>query len=273
MSDSLLADLPNIRRAREYRLYGASGQRYIDFYQDGGHAILGHRPSRIILDMKNLLSRGQIAAYPSIYLKQAQKALRKLFPDAGDIRLYSSFGRALSAVCAQAGEMVDAEAIEDPAHGGECNGICAFWRPFIDAARIKAPMLLPILPLPIPPAPAVVVFKERPSKTVQPSDICSPMSLIAIKRGIFDLIRFMSETDRHLWTEFDVFTIWNRYGPYLRLNIDRKDFSPLFHELLEDGIVISPFFTKPSIVPAIFTPGELKHLNKYRRTGDTNGNR
>ena len=170
-------------------------------------------------------------------------------------------------------EMVDAEAIEDPAHGGECNGICAFWRPFVDAARIKAPMLLPILPLPIPPAPAVVVFMERPSKTVQPSDICSPMSLIAIKRGIFDLIRFMRETDRHLWTEFDDFTIWHRYGPYLRLNIDRKDFSPLFHDLLEDGIVISPFFTKPSIVPAIFTPGELKHLHKYRRTGDTNGNR
>ena len=272
MRDPLLAHLPEIRRAREYRLYGRSGKRYTDFYQDGGRAILGHRPSRIILDIKNTLSRGLMAPYPSIYAKQAEKALKTLFPKASDIRLYRSFERALAAVEKHIGQPVDDKTIADPGRGDACDGECAFWRPFIQSELLQAPVLLPILPVPHPLGPAVVVFRERPGANVAESDICSPVSLIALKRGIFDMIRFSDEVDRELWPGFDTIVIWKRNGPYLSPKIDEEKYAKLFLEFLDQGIVISPHFSIPSIIPSSFTEGEVKYLNTYRASGDSNGN-
>lgn len=272
MTRSLLGEMPQIRRAREYRLYSASGKRFLDFYQDGGHAILGHRPSRTILDIKNLLSRGQIAAYPSAYFAQAKKALLTLFPTAKEFRLYKSLESAISAIELHTGETIRPEMMSDPGRDDECSGRCSLWRPFVDEDRMGAPVLVPILPIPMPPAPAVVVFREKPSPDVPVSDICSPVSLVALKRGIYDLIRFMEDTDRKAWEAFDGIDPWSRYGPYLNLAIDLADFPQVFHGFLEGGIVISPIFGRPSIIPPLYTTGEVKHFDKYRDFGAIHGN-
>ena len=39
--------VPIIRRAREYHLYSVTGKRYLDLWQNGGQALLGHRPGRL----------------------------------------------------------------------------------------------------------------------------------------------------------------------------------------------------------------------------------
>ena len=56
--------MPEIRRARDYRLYDIHGRRYLDLCLDGGRALLGHKPGRVVLMMKNALEKGLSASYP-----------------------------------------------------------------------------------------------------------------------------------------------------------------------------------------------------------------
>ena len=48
--------IPPVRRARDYHIYDESGRRYLDFYQDGGRAVLGHRPPNVAKTLKNVLA-------------------------------------------------------------------------------------------------------------------------------------------------------------------------------------------------------------------------
>ncbi len=66
--------LPLFRRARGYRLYDHSGQRYLDLYQGNGSGLLGHRAFRITTELKDVISRGLISDLPSVYLRRMEKA-------------------------------------------------------------------------------------------------------------------------------------------------------------------------------------------------------
>ena len=257
--------LPTIRRARGYRLYDSDGRRYLDFYQDDGRAILGHRPSGMILEIKNLLSRGQIAAYPSQYHHRTIKALKTLIPDSVDARIYASFDRALKAAAQHLGSQVDEGTIHDPAvqTGGTGGTVgVSLWRPFVESG--DSPLLLPVLPVPIPFAPAVLVFREAPTSRVWESDVCSPVSLAALKRSIYDLIQHIAACDRSRWADFNDQDLWRRNGPYLTLVTGEADFPGLFNEMLSNGIVISPRFPGPSIIPAEYSPGEIGYVSGKR---------
>ena len=252
--------IPKIHRAREYRLYDGRGKRYLDFFQDNGHAIMGHRPQRTILEIKNTLSRGQLAAYPSSHHYQTLKALARLDPELPHVRIYRSIERAAYAASLQLGFDVELQDIVDPALNGRDSGPVAYWRPFFETGRVDSPVLLPILPVPMPPAPCALLFRDRPSDKVPESDTCSPASLAAMKRAVYDLLDFIDTVDRSRWHLFDTIDFWSRKGPYLTLAIEEDAFRSLFKELLRRSILISPIFPGPSIIPAEYSPGEITQL-------------
>ena len=262
-----MAEVPAYRRARGYRIYGEKGQRFLDFYQDGGHAILGHRNSGIVLEMKSLLSRGQIAPYPSRFLRLTVKAVKELVPGAAEVRVYKNQERALAAAESHLKKQLSRSEIGDPAFPGVTTANLSLWRPFLEAETVDSPLLLPVLPVSSPPAPAVLVFREKPAENVPSSDICSPLSLAALKKSIFELIRYREVFDRSPWTEFDFTSIWSRKGPYLTLNIEEARFSSLLSGMLNSGILLSPRYPGPSIIPGEFSPGELAHLQQVLRAG------
>ena len=265
MADSTAdaATLPNIRRARGYRLYDHHGRRYLDLFQDNGHAITGHRPSKTILEIKNLLSRGQIAAYPSVHTDQALRALATLVPDAAAYRVFGSPEKALSVVSEYAGREVTFKDIVDPALAGRTSGLVAYWRPFVDMDEVDAAVLIPVLPVASPPAAVSLIFREQPHNGVSGSDICSPVSVVALKRSIYDLRAHMEACDRSQWDQFDAYSLWTRRGPYLSLNVAESEFSGLHADLMANGLVISPRLPGPSIVPGEFSAGELACLGRY----------
>ncbi len=260
-----MAELPAYRRARGYRIYGEKGQRFLDLYQDGGFAILGHRSQPIVLEMKNCLSRGQIAPYPTRLLPLTVKAVEKLIPGTEEVRVYKNEERALSAAGSHLKCALSLADIGDPALPGRCSANLAFWRPFLEGEPIDSQLLLPVLPVSSPPAPTVLVFMEKPAEDVPPSDYCSPFSLAALKKSIFELIKYSEVFDRSRWPLFDFPSIWSRKGPYLTLNIEEADFVPLFREMIKNGILLSPRYPGPSIVPAEFSPGELARLRQTLR--------
>ena len=75
--EQVLHELPPIRRARGYHLYDEAGKRYLDLSLAGGRALLGHRPERALLELKNLLSRG-LAADLNVSKPAITRALDRL---------------------------------------------------------------------------------------------------------------------------------------------------------------------------------------------------
>ncbi len=187
--------LPEIRRARDYHLYGAHGRRYLDLYQNGGRAILSHRPKGLAKRLKGVVDQGLWGDYPSVYTRRLETVLRALFPAYSEVRLYATAGRAVAA----AGGAVADPALDGGGRGGgkaEAPGgaphgpRAAWWRPFLaadagdggegssdhDAAAPE--LLLPVLPFP-------ASFAPQPVCAVRPgllpdSDAVSPVLLAGL---------------------------------------------------------------------------------------------
>jgi len=259
--------LPVCRRARGYRIYDDRGRRFLDFFQDNGHAILGHRNLNIIQEMRNTLSRGQIAAYPAGLLSKTEQAIKRLIPGIHTVRIYRSFESAVSAAGEHLRTTVSKADISDPALLSQGAGKVRLWRPFLESETANFPVLLPILPIPLPPSPAVLVFREKPAAGVPASELCSPVSLAALKKSVFDLIKFIENGDRSGWTRFDAFSIWSRRGPYLTLHINETDFVRMYNDMLEHGILLSPRYPGPSIIPGEYTSGEIAYFNMRSSRG------
>ncbi len=78
MNRKLLDRLPEINRARGYRLYSSGGRRIVDFYQDGGNAVLGHRLSGISLSMKQVIDKGVFFSCRTRYDVRLNNAVKTL---------------------------------------------------------------------------------------------------------------------------------------------------------------------------------------------------
>lgn len=276
--DSLLRRLPPIRRARDYRLYGENGKRYLDLWQAGGRALLGHRSERVLTELKNHVSRGLLADLPSIHERRLVKALGLLMPGFSEFRIYRNAASLLDALSAFGGSGFEAEGLPDPATA-ETDGLpLALWRPFLSEEVGALPggdsppggaaategrggpaVAVPVLPFPSSGAPAVAAFRDPPGERARSGEVVSPALLAALSKSIFQLIRFREEYTEHLWRSFDA-PFWRRKGPYLVARGSREEYAALFGRLLEKGILISPRYPGPSIVPAIFTEGEIKPL-------------
>lgn len=90
--------VPPIRRARGYRLYTEDGRRLLDMDQQGGCAILGHRPEHLLNRVKDVLSVGLSAALPSKHDWRAAQRLRALLPGYPHVSLHPTFAAACAAL-------------------------------------------------------------------------------------------------------------------------------------------------------------------------------
>ena len=194
MEENLLREMPQVLRARDYRLYTRGGGRLVDLWQNGGAAILGHSPQALLRELKNTAGRGLYAPLPHFLEARFTKALAGLFPGR-TFRVYASPPPALEALLQ--------------------NKIAAFWRPFLDPAKPltvpppgKAPYLSPCsrayragerafpsasayLPLPLIPAPARKHrHKPKPGQQSPPSPrmISSPRQPSPLPHGEFTIL-------------------------------------------------------------------------------------
>lgn len=276
------AAMPRIRRARGYRLYGLDGRRYLDLYQDGGRAILGHRGGRAVTAMKNALSEGLHSCLPSVHEARLLKALGRAFPAYRSFRLFASESRAFDVVSRLLGEQATASEILDPAICPEPEHAprAARWRPFLpreQAAWIDgAEALLPVLPLAVGEAPTAVCFKAELAPDCFASDplpgfllagvlagICSLLGLDASGGGSddSDAAALASEGGlRPVLSALEGSPSWARRGRYVRALFGAGSFGGVHQRFLQGGVLLSPSHPGPSILPAECSPGEGKRL-------------
>ncbi len=263
------AVVPIIRRARGFRLYDQHGRRYLDLYRDGGGALLGHRSGVTVTLMKSVLSQGLASSAPSVWEARLVRMIASMFSDRHTVRLYSSRPNALEAVSRSLGMRVDGSDVHDPALPADLPGRprASLWRPFLPEAEqgiADSAIILPVLPLSVCEAPAPVCFPGLPAPEPPPSD---PLPGFLLAGAFSALSRLRSgrlgdsfAANPVVEKAVDASSAWRRRGPYVRANFRAEEYPGVFAEFLGAGVLLSPKYPGPSILPGECSPGEARLL-------------
>jgi hypothetical protein len=260
--------VPIIRRARGFRLYDQQGKRYLDLYRDGGGAFLGHRSGVTGTLMKSVLSQGLVTTLPSVWEARLVRVIASMFSGGCCVRLYSSRLRALEAVSGFLGMRVDSCDVYDPALAAEppVRPRVVLWRPFLPRSAEEgdgaSAVVLPILPLSVCEAPAPVCFPA--ADDLPPSD---PLPGFLLAGAFSALVRLRSGRPGSSFVvspliekAVDVSPGWKRRGPYVRPVFLSDEYSHVFAKFLRAGVLLSPQYPGPSILPGECSPGEARLL-------------
>ncbi len=257
-----LERLGPIRRARGYRLYDHRGRRYLDLWQAGGRALLGHRPDRAVAQIKGVLSRAPHAGVPSVYERRLLGRVRRLVP--GFEPLLTAGGAEVRVVLGRAG--LGEEALYDPAlDAGPADARRAgLWRPAAGPAPLPASWraVVPVLPFTLGQAPAPVCLSPDAVAELPEAPAPQPAALLAAALGGLDrLPRYGGAAwASQAWPDPHGCEGWERRGPYVAARCDAAAYDDVFDRFLQAGAVLSPFHPGPSILPDEVSAGEAATL-------------
>lgn len=266
----------NVKRARGIYLYTEKSVRLTDCFLDGGRGILGHGGGKAKTAFKDCFERGANGFYDSGLLPAFEKSVKKLLPaEYTEIRLYSEKTAAMLG-----GTSVSLDGASEKANP-------VLWRPWLDFAgkiteqptgypKIQVvynvtgdfPAIVKIVP-PFTYATDICVYAfsekfyknlaELPQNDVVPSPL-----LAAYTRSFYDLLNSFS-----LFTEKDfkanskaLEPFFTRNQCYLFPKISEEKYKDFVLKCLDAGIVISPDYNEPSIMPWRANPGDIKKISK-----------
>ena len=256
---ALCERLPAIRRARGYRLYAHDGRRYLDLWQQGGRAVLGHRAGRVTTVLKNVISTGLVTDLPSVYTRRLERTLAALFPGYPTFRLTGSLAAALELASEFLGHRVCAADIRDPLEGpGQAAPELALWRPLCPA-WLSPRVLLPRLPFAVAGAPVAAGFDGEAPPGFPASESLSPTLLAGTLRAVHDLKRYTPPE----WFREDLLAGaagWEQRGLYVLPGFPGHRYPEVFAAFLGEQVLLNPFFPEASILPSEASPGELKKM-------------
>ncbi|HEY9054548.1 MAG TPA: hypothetical protein VIO60_06990 [Rectinemataceae bacterium] len=248
----LLGFLPRIRRARGYRLYAENGLRLLDLWADGGRTVLGRKPEGRGRLAKEIIDKGLVSGLPSPWEGRLLKALGLLFPKVLSFALFSSETEARAAL--------EAEKLE-----------FATERPFgeyLIGKRGEQDRFLAILPLEPDFSPGVIGFPNSSTPLLRAHGLpISPLKAALAARSIPGYMRMRASSIESRWAKVDrhIVGLFSRSGPWLRPIYPETEHERVFREALDLGLLISPEYHTPSMIPADFDSGEIALLGKISR--------
>ena len=235
-----------VTRARGCFLYTKKDVRVTDLYQEAGRAILGWEGGSAFTMLKNILSRGQTGSFicEQSSVPRLQKAVSDLFASDRTIFCFSSLKEAF-----EAGLVLFPEET-------------SVYRPWnsqnekINISEVAGLILTP----PLPWCESIYIYaadtkrlQENPDKLLfVKGAVKLPFALeAAYTRSIYNLIKALQERTEKDWFIYDpVLTkYWNREGPYLFPKLPQESYKAFVLHCLDCGLVISPDYNQPSIVP------------------------
>jgi hypothetical protein len=266
--------IPEILRARGYRLYGRDGQRYTDFYQNAGFAMAGHRPEGCFQALKSSAAKGLWAEYPGLWRRRLETRLLQMFPFVDRIFLYPDVTAAVRDLEAYSGLPV--KIVETPVgfwegpelsrsgpRGGGEEPRESFevlrWRPFAmgkeEMSRLSegsmGEVFIPVLPFPgsFLPVPLCRVrggsfrpLDESPGVYPWAGSIegkVSPVLEAVLVKAASGAVRLLEHPREDLWSRFEL-PGTKRFGPFLSFSLNPLDYTELFTDMLKKGILLPP---------------------------------
>jgi hypothetical protein len=262
MMTELLRLLPEVKRARGWRLYTDKG-RLVDLWQYGGRALLGHTPPGLVRAVKNSAERGLFAPFPHFSERRLLAALALLLPGRA-FRLYQNES-SLRAALASEGFSSDAPFF-DPAltENPPAPGQAVLWRPYLDPPPPQQAAVIPVLPIALSGAPAVLALAGSAASAAarSPAEVLSPVAAAATTRSIYDLLAAPERPQfRKVEKALRGNSFWKRRGIYLYINVlPPSNYEALFRRFLEGGFLLPPGQGEPLILPGELSPGEESAL-------------
>ena len=295
LKDEIKKRYGNVKRARGIYLYTEKAVRLTDCFLDGGRAILGHGGGKAKTAFKDCFERGANGFYDSGLLPAFEKAVKQLLPrNFTTIRLYTEKTAAplegISYSLESAREKADA-ALKQTSFSLESSQKKAepvLWRPWLEISgksteqptgypKIQIihnlegdfPAIVKIVP-PFPYATELCVYAfstacgEEMLQNLPKNDIVPAPLLAAFTRGFYDLkIALGTYTENDFKTNSKVFEpFFIRNQCYLFPKIPEEKHKDFVLKCLDIGIVISPDYNVPSIMPWRANPGDLKKISK-----------
>lgn len=290
----------NVKRARGIYLYTEKSVRLTDCFLDGGRAILGHGGGKAKTAFKDCFERGANGFYDSGLLPAFEKSVKKLLPsNFTTIRLYTEKTSApleqtsfsLESTQKKAGAVSEQTSFSSESSQKKAGAV--LWRPWLEISgksteqptgypKIEIvhnltgdfPALVKIVP-PFPYATDICVyafsteFDEETLRNLPENDIVPSPLLAAFTRGFYDLLNsFSLFTENHFKANSKALEpFFTRNQCYLFPKIPETQYKDFVLKCLEAGIVISPDYNVPSIMPWRANPGDIKKISKINLEG------
>ena len=281
----------NVKRARGIYLYTEKGVRLTDCYLDGGRGILGHGGGKAKTAFKDCFERGANGFYDSGLLPAFEKSVKKLLPaEYNEIRLYSEKTAAMlgktsfSLESSQKKAGAVSERTSFSSESSQKKAEPVLWRPWLDFAgkiteqptgypKIEVvynvtgdfPAIVKIVP-PFTYATDISVYAfskacgEEMLQNLPENDVIPSPLLAAYTRGFYDLLNsFSLFTENHFKANSKALEpYFTRNQCYLFPKIPETQYKDFVLKCLDAGIVISPDYNVPSIIPWRANPGDIK---------------
>ena len=295
LKDEIKKRYGNVKRARGIYLYTEKSVRLTDCFLDGGRSILGHGGGKAKTAFKDCFERGANGFYDSGLLPAFEKAVKQLLPsNFATIRLYTEKTAAplegISYSLESSREKAGV-ALEQTSYSLESSREKAepvLWRPWLEISgksteqptgypKIQIvhniegdfPAIVKIVP-PFPYATELCVYAfstacgEEMLQNLPKNDIVPAPLLAAFTRGFYDLkIALGTYTENDFKANSKVFEpFFIRNQCYLFPKIPEEKYKDFVLKCLDIGIVISPDYNVPSIMPWRANPGDLKKISK-----------
>lgn len=277
LKDEIKKRYGNVKRARGIYLYTEKSVRLTDCFLDGGRSILGHGGGKAKTAFKDCFERGANGFYDSGLLPAFEKAVKQLLPsNFATIRLYTEKTAA------------PLEGISYSLESSREKAEPVLWRPWLEISgksteqptgypKIQIvhnvegdfPAIVKIVP-PFPYATELCVYAfstacgEEMLQNLPKNDIVPAPLLAAFTRGFYDLkIALGTYTENDFKANSKVFEpFFIRNQCYLFPKIPEEKYKDFVLKCLDIGIVISPDYNVPSIMPWRANPGDLKKISK-----------
>ncbi|WP_407398972.1 hypothetical protein [Treponema sp.] len=242
LADEIFKRYGTIKRARGPFLYTAKRTRLTDLYQEGGRAILGWGGGSAFTMLKNALDRGATGSYRTDFTQRLEKAVNELF--LGEHRKVFVFASKSDAVLSGIAVSKDHTCVYHPWHQTE-----------VDWGTVDCIVIEP--PLPWTSNVFILAVKDNEENSSRLEEaikkqirLSSPMEA-ALARSIHNLISALQTRQEKDWFIYDsiICRYWERKGPYLFPKIPMDSYRNFVLHCLDLGIVISPIYENPSIVP------------------------
>jgi hypothetical protein len=248
-------------------LYAVSGLRYLDLWQNGGQALLGHKPGRLTTVLKDTISRGLIADLPSVFSGRLMRVLQTLFPTYREFRLCASRLEALELAGLHLERSLSLADVADPLflHSPDEQNPVSLWRPLMSDPP-TAEVILPVLPFAMAGAPQVLCFRKKPSSDFPAQ---GPVSGV-LSAGLLQTLQGLQRYTLPQWFRPDLLAQcpgWRQEGLYVIPQFDLGEYEGVFDAFLDRQVLLSPEGPFVSILPGgEISKGELgKMIGLFRQ--------
>ncbi len=262
----------NVNRARGVYLYTEKGVRLVDMYLDAGRSIMGrgNGNGRSMLMFKNAMAKGLTSNFESGRQYRANKAILSTAKGFENVHFFSSKESCAFAIC----KALSIDFSFGDIHTNSMdswlykNGI-PMWNPWAFETLEDENLAYVVPPFLLSQNIHIVVTKGSVEMPCTDTNIAS-CSFDGLARSFYDYEKEKENVSEKDFCIFDdVFnTYFNRKSCYLFPKMNEQHYKDFVIHCMDKGLLLSPYYNVPSIVPIGVNLGDFKKLSQSPFTAE-----